>query len=427
MIIFDPLYGRFRIPDYLSRLVLTPEVRRLSQVRFLNTMTPSLATLGELRRYSHTLGVLFLCDQLTEGDYSQDELKALAASVLLHDIGTPPFGHLFEYHLKDSKDWSHERVIESVLWGKHAPENSAHQLFATRPIQFRSALRKEGISTDLVQAIVTRKHPLSQLLFGTIDLDNLDNIARMGWSLGLSGGAECARRLSSALSVDRSSHLCLPIFERDTVLRWASLRRRIYEILVFDAPTVAAQAVLSEAIATAFRQGNITEEDWYFTDEELLARLQETPDTKDAIAREYLGQLPEMVCLIQIHGSLKDMGFNVRSDAKEFLETVLRAELEDDNVLGYVFVDHGTFSKTLTFLDPKSSIVWSDGETSSSVVLYGFVRVHRHPPASRLKRVLERLMERFMGTQRQVARCEIAPFAETADAQCSLDFATRQN
>src|SRR4051794_12024445 len=127
MIIYDPLYNCFSIPPYLSKLILTPEVRRLSQVRLLNTLSPSVAVLGELRRYSHTLGVLYLCEKNKSSGYTEEERKALATSVLLHDICTPPFGHLLEYHLREATGWSHERMIKPLLWGNHVPENRAHQ------------------------------------------------------------------------------------------------------------------------------------------------------------------------------------------------------------------------------------------------------------------------------------------------------------
>src|SRR5437870_336364 len=112
MKVHDPLYGTFKLAGRWLPLLFTPEVRRLSQIRLLNTLTPSLATLGELRRYSHTLGVLHLCQLNQRGPFSVEERDALAASVILHDIGTPPFGHLFEYHLRELAGWNHEAVIQ---------------------------------------------------------------------------------------------------------------------------------------------------------------------------------------------------------------------------------------------------------------------------------------------------------------------------
>lgn len=427
MTVYDPLYGRYEIPSYLVKLVVTPEVRRLSQVRLLNTMTPSLATLGELRRYSHTLGVLILCSKLINTEYSEDEFKALSASVLLHDIGTPPFGHLLEYHLKESTGWTHEAIIKAVLQRAYAPENSAHQIFAGRALEFAAVLKSVDIRLDLVEAIVTRQHPLSHLLFGTIDLDNLDNIARMGWALGLTGGTECAVRLAATIAVDRSARLLLPASERQTVFRWSALRRQIYQILVFDPPTVAAQAVLSQTIANAIDENILTDEDWHLSDEELLARLQSVSATKDAVNLEYLGRLPEMVSALQIKGTLADHGFMNRVAAKDYVEAVLREELEDDNVLGYVFVDRGTFAKSLAFYDPRTSIIWKEGETSSSIVLYGFVRSQRRPPALRLKRVMERFLERFGRSTDVTYRFETEPIVETFDAQCSFNFPARQD
>src|SRR5438046_4367179 len=109
----DPIYGSFDIKERWQPLLSSPEVRRLSQIRLLNTSTPSLATLGELRRYSHTLGVLHLCNSSHLSGYTEAERDALFVSVLLHDIGTPPFGHLMEYHLKERTGWSHEGIINA--------------------------------------------------------------------------------------------------------------------------------------------------------------------------------------------------------------------------------------------------------------------------------------------------------------------------
>jgi len=54
MLIRDTLYGAFEIPEFLDRLVLSPEFRRLNEIRLININSVSLAALADVRRYSHT-------------------------------------------------------------------------------------------------------------------------------------------------------------------------------------------------------------------------------------------------------------------------------------------------------------------------------------------------------------------------------------
>ncbi len=412
----DPLYGKFTLAPYLSRLVMTPEVRRLSQIRLLNTLTPSLATLGELRRFSHTLGVLHLCELNGAKSFSNEERRALAASVLLHDIGTPPFGHLMEYHLRELSNWSHESVIRAVLVGKHAPENRAHQIFARRSPEFRSELKRLEISLEIVKAVVSGKHPLSLLLFGTLDLDNLDNVARMTNALGIEGGATLALRLAAALSINRDGDLCLDEqHERQAVEQWADLRRQAYDTIVFDPPTVAAQAVLSQAIELAIRCEVLTEDDWSLSDEQLLEELMKCRETKDSIILDYLGRLPYMVLCLQVSGSLRDFGFSSRSVAKTALEELLKAEFGSHGVLGYVFVDSGTFSKRLQFVCPRTGGKWDVGKNSNSIVFYGFIRGSKSVPLAKRKRAAESLLSKLNLTSEQLVRYALGESLESAD------------
>jgi hypothetical protein len=428
MIVYDSLYGKFALPTYLSGLVHTPEVRRLSQIRLLNTLTPSLATLGELRRFSHTLGVLYLCEKNRSPGFSEEERKALAASVLLHDIGTPPFGHLMEYYLRELSDWSHEGVIRAMLAGTHVPENRAHQIFAHRQIGFPKALRKAGVSEELVKAIITGSHPLSLLLFGTLDLDNLDNVARMTRALGFGGGSELAIKLASALKVSRDARLWLnEASERSTVEAWAKLRERAYDIIVFDPPTVAAQAVLSQAIEIALGEGIITKDDWTLSDEQLLETLMRHQHTKGLIILEYLGKLPEIALCLQVRGTLQDLGLAGRAQAKILVEQILHEEFDARRVRGYVFVDSGTFAKRLEFLDPETGEAWEIGQKSRSIVFYGFIHSPERLAASKCERAMQLLTSKLKVGPDKIMRCQIGNVLEAIDEyQRSLNLASSQ-
>ncbi len=374
MIIFDFLYGKFELPEYIEGLVLSPEVRRLSQIRLLNSVSPTISSLSEVRRYSHTLGVLNLSNQSKLVGFGITERRALAAAILAHDIGTPPFGHLLEYHLIERYGWDHENAIPKILTGTHSDENRAFQVFVGRASELRHKLKKAEIDDELVQDIVSQKHPLSRLVFGSLDFDNLDNVARMAAGLGLGCFALDVISIAREMTVDQCGRLILPIGCRSSIEIWASLRRKVYEILCFDPMTIGGQAVLSHCISSALDTGLLTQDDWVATDEELLRKLAErSPDLKDMIAAEYLGRPPRLVFCIQLSGGIADLNIQGRASGKITIEKALKEVFASPSVLGYVLIDSGTFEKKLEFVSPQGDS-WSIGERSASVILYGFTR-----------------------------------------------------
>lgn len=378
MIIFDPMYGEFDVPEKIVGLIQTPEFRRLSQVRLLNTLSPTLATLGELRRYSHTLGVLYLegrWEQSSDHDFTRDELDAFQAAIILHDIGTPPFGHLFEYILRETTGWHHEDVIVAILRGQHAPENTAHQFFAGRTLKVARALQRSKIDVDIVSDILTNSHPLSALILGKLDFDNIDNVSRMSWALGVKGIESMAVDMATNINVTRSGKVVFPMRCRGVIEKWMALRRQAYNVIVFDAMTVSAQVVLTKAIKTAINDGIISLEDWSLTDEQLLSILQEHHSTKDYINQQYLGVLPEHVLTAQIDST----SFFVNKETKDrfigcYEEYAKSCGLHKP--LCYVFLDKGTFEKEFLFCDENVDSEWSVGKKSDSAVIYLFNQSH---------------------------------------------------
>jgi HD superfamily phosphohydrolase len=371
MRVFDPLYGEFRLSPQIAAIASAPEVRRLSQVRLLNTLSPSLATLGEVRRYSHTLGVLYLATQNEFVASSPDRLRAFQTAVLLHDIGTPPFGHLLEYHLRDRYNWHHEDIVGSILWGGHAPENTAHQIFARQTGRIRRLLANLGIPIDQVQRIIDKQDPIGRLLAGTLDFDNLDNVARMAMCLGRYDTGIVSIQIARALRVNHNGELVLRRSFRDHVLQWQRARRWVYSILTTDPPTLAAQAVLSEAVGLAIGGGHIGIEDWSMSDEDLIERLFSITATKKLML-SYLGQLPHLLLIARRTGTLADLGFADRRTFHGQVHSQLMSETQDASLLCYVFVDRGALERRLEFIDPEDETTWAVGESSSSVFLYVF-------------------------------------------------------
>lgn len=373
MKVFDPMYGAFDLSALASRLALTPEIRRLSQIRLLNSLTPSLATLGELRRYSHTLGVLHLFSLWKArhaGEFSRSDIDALETAILLHDVATPPFGHLFEYILKEEQGWDHEKASSELFRRHHAPENAGHQIFAGQTPKVYRTVQRLQIDLQAIDDILKKTHLLHPLIMGSLDFDNIDNVWRMAWSLGLTRNADGARELASSISVGPSGKLVVPNSARAHLGEWAALRRAVYEILVFDPYTVAGQAVLTKALRIAIREGFLTHESWTLTDEELLSELRRHPQTKKLIIQHYLGELPHP--LLTLH--LKWKGTPLFQAPREQIQAVVHAAVEPlvkGELFPYVFKEKGSFSKRISFLNECGESE-SLGETTCSLIVYIF-------------------------------------------------------
>lgn len=373
MKVFDPMYGAFDLPPLASRLAMAPEIRRLSQIRLLNSLTPSLATLGELRRYSHTLGVLHLFSLWKArhaGEFCRSDLEALETAILLHDVATPPFGHLFEYILKEEQGWDHEKASSELFRRHHAPETSGHQIFAGQTPKVYRTVQRLGVDHQAIDEILTKTHRLHPLIMGSLDFDNIDNVWRMAWSLGLTRNADGARELASSITVGASGELVVPRAVRAVLGEWAALRSAVYEILIFDSKTVAGQAVLTKALRIAINEGILSEESWTLTDEELLSELRQCPQTKKLIIQQYLGELPYP--LVTLH--LKWKGTPLFQAPREYIQDVVLAAVAPfvkGDLLVYVFKEKGSFSKRISFCN-ESGEVDSFGETTRSLVVYLF-------------------------------------------------------
>lgn len=373
----DPLYGEFFLPSLAADLIMAPGVRRLSSVRLLNYASPSLATLGELRRYSHTLGVIRLAMENAFLGVREADFKALIAALILHDIGTPPFGHLFEYRLKERFGWSHEGVIADVLAGAHVAETSAHYMASGGVTSLISVLKRHQVPMPVLRAILSKEHALAQFVFGTLDFDNLDNVARMNWALGLPADIGAVLRLAKALSLN-GTELELPRAETTSVQAWAAMRRAAYEVLAFDEHTVAGQAVLTKALDAALDAQELALDDWTLLDEELIRLLASCRSSKSIVQKDLLGGLPQLALLIRDATPLAHRLAASASRLAALVEEYLCASFEGRRSYGYAFADSGAFSKALHFRDPASGEMWSSGERSQSVVLYGFVKAP-HP------------------------------------------------
>lgn len=114
------------------------------------------------------------------------------------------------------------------------------------------------------------------IISGTLDLDNLDNVVRLAFHMGLC--SEQDRMLPKALVgclniVDGG--LAAPGEARALFERWFALRRRLYEYLLLDRGEFAAKSMLTLAVELAAEAQLLGPDDWRLTDDGLLEVLHE--------------------------------------------------------------------------------------------------------------------------------------------------------
>lgn len=373
MKVIDALWGKFELPAFLDRLLMSPEFRRLSDIRLININSPSLASLSETRRYSHTLGVLRLALANPMLGFGVEEHKAVLAAIILHDVGTPAFAHLFEYFLKDRFEWNHESVVPDLVTGKIEPDSIATQIYYSQQPKFKKLCAEAGIDFELVLEILQKNHPSSKLIFGSLDYDNIDNVARMNWMLGERVDLSRLTQLASQLNASDRPELELPIAQEENLRYWMELRRKAYDVLVFDPPTVAAQAVLSKAIKICLDEDRLNLQDWTYNDTELIRALRDSSTrVKKIIDHDLVGDLPSLHLCFQISEVNHRLFGMPRDKVVALLEEFLRVRRRDGRVYGYSFRDKGTFQKKIIAWDAEARSMWSVGETSDSLIVYGF-------------------------------------------------------
>lgn len=373
MRIIDAIYGSFELPSYLDGLLMSPEFRRLTEVRLININSPSLSSLSETRRYSHTLGVLHLalCNPML--NFGPDEHRAVLAAIVVHDVGTPAFAHLFEYFLSDRFNWDHESVIPELLQGSERLDPKATQIFFAQQPKFLKLCEKAGIDQGLVIDILEGKHPASKLIFGSVDYDNIDNVARMNWMLGNSVNVDVLTDLASGLGATISHDLELERCHSDNLVYWMKLRKAAYDTLVFDGPTVAAQAVLSEAIQTSLESGALNLDDWTYSDHQLVEALRKSsPKTKTMLDRDFIGELPKLAMCAHVQFCNHRVFELSRDQVAASIKSYLKHRGVSGRTYGYSFRDKGTFNKRIVAWDPRTESEWEIGERSNSIIVYGF-------------------------------------------------------
>lgn len=287
MYVWDALYGKIDFTPLVYKCMLSPEVQRLREVRLCNINSLFITGSANTNRFEHSVGTAYLASINIEAsaqkhlglDKKGKEIFVIAA--LLHDVANGPFGHSYEY-IMEKKGFIPEQGLGDVFTdvvslGKGAHKNSSpfETIFFGNLRALPSILnssQKEEISN-----IIAGNHPLSKLISDSIDLDNIDNVFRMAYHMGLAFRKEAPRKLAESMFIENGSVLFLE--EAKTYLEeWYSVRQKVYKFLLLNPQEFAGKYMLTEAMDILFEcisQGKAQGHDikWNYTDYQLMEEL----------------------------------------------------------------------------------------------------------------------------------------------------------
>lgn len=268
-IIYDRLYGQLDISHNEWQLFQTPELARLRHVSLSAVPTWALPTGTCASKFEHTVGVTHLAKIIGHKPQFTDEAINIYLAALLHDIGTPPFSHISEKFQVAILGKNHEEFVENIIDGS----------------ELVNLINKQGGSvTTILKLINGALRPLSDLINGSIDIDNLDNSLRWGLSMGILNSMPYSPEKIAASYTKMDNQIGFTKNIEPELVLWEQTRRFIYDI-VYSNMNYSPDAMLTRALYFAAKSEKLTKNYFLLSDEAAFIYLSEKGDkqTQDLI------------------------------------------------------------------------------------------------------------------------------------------------
>lgn len=383
----DPLYGPIQVDDRIRALIFAPEFQRLRYVRLCNINSLYLTGASEPKRFEHCIGVAHLADAWARSrSLPPKDADVLKAAALLHDIQTAPFGHSFQYVLEDNpfdQRFEHGNLAAGASH-RFLQRTNANAHFSGRPFAVQNLL---GDLTEDVFAAIDGRGPFGPLISGTLDLDNLDNVVRLAFHMGLCDDRDRALPLALTPLIElRDGRFAAQPGAEPLLRQWFEIRRRLYEFLLLDRGEFAAKAMLTRAVELAARKDLLGPQDWLLTDDDLLASLQSRSVGENQAIGQIVKRLRvgDLFYCVDVWSSADTALYEQFSNAtsKRALEETIDEDLAKHSgvrlrVCLHYILDNKKTCRSLSFLDSRTGEEKSVGHDSKSLLVGAFVMNER--------------------------------------------------
>lgn len=375
---WDVLYGRIDYDEYEYSLIQLPEVQRLRYIRMCNINSMLVTGASEISRFEHTLGVLRLTQEwLTHNGVPHQDSANLKAAAVLHDMQTGPFGHSLQYVFEDN-EVEGEFLHDDIKQGKektYHQDLEARASFSGKPFAAQNLLGEQWKS---IAAIIRGEGSLGPIIAGTMDLDNLDNVVRLAYHVGVanSDDAQIVMQIARDLKPFKNG-IMISKDSISLVKRWQEVRKRLYELLLLDWAEFSAKAMLTKAMEKAIAFGSIGTQDWLQTDYDLLSKLAQNIGDSQEIAelakRIKVGDLYTPVTILE-SSSIEPYENVSKVDSKNLLETEIAnysksvLKLNIRPIIHFI-LDKGKTNRAITVYLKESHEEYLIGENSKKLLI----------------------------------------------------------
>lgn len=296
--ILDALYGVIYLPEYIWEILFIPEIQRLRELRLYNINSLYFTGGANINRYEHSLGTCYLALQCIEANLSslnEKDKMLIVLAALLHDLYNAAFGHSVEYVEK----FSPENLFPYKVTGKkYASFKYKHTDF--EPIYFGMCeeisskfINKLKLSDEDIEKIsqyINGSGEYGPLISGSIDLDNIDNIFRMSYHMGLINDTQTPIKIARSIWAQKGK-LYIKEDAIPFVHEWIKFRERLYKYLLLNPDEFSAKFMLTEAIELSNKNDEKVYA-WYDTDFQILEKLlKSSSDVSNIISRLMKGCL----------------------------------------------------------------------------------------------------------------------------------------
>lgn len=327
-----PVFGKIEIPEIISKVALLPEVQRLRQISLSNVDSCSLTAIGGVSRFEHSIGTAILAWKLSEKlDLDEEFRSELILAAGLHDVSAPGLGHLFEEGCKlAGKTFDHENKLQKIIFEEG---ETYYQAYLGRELGCRKLMADLHVAPKSVFEAIAGDGRCTVAINGSMDLDNIDNVARMLSRLGIIIPYKEILDFVDIFDISNGViSICMD--KKHLFERWLLYRKRLYNILMLEPTDFVAKSMTKLAICLGLQNNIITVEDWCLTDQELLHKLIEHDETKDLIKKLLLGQYYRLIGMYWIEG---------KESVDTFKDNVKREELQkraNKHINKDIFIDY---------------------------------------------------------------------------------------